>query len=66
VADFAERGLSGPDRLGRGTLRFRYDGAAPTTVAHLDDNGVNEVLNVLVHGGLVRPVARMRPLAVLH
>lgn len=66
VSDFAERGLSGPDRLGRGTLRFRYDGAAPTTVAHLDDNGVNEVLNVLVHGGLVRPVARMRPLAVLH
>jgi hypothetical protein len=66
VADFADRGLSGPDRLGRGTLRFRYDGAAPTTVDHLDDNGVNEVLNVLVHGGLVRPVARMRPLAVLH
>jgi RNA-splicing ligase RtcB len=66
VADFADRGLSGPDRLGRGALRFRYDGAAPTTVDHLDDNGVNEVLNVLVHGGLVRPVARMRPLAVLH
>lgn len=66
VADFAERGLSGPDPLGRGTLRFRYDDAAPASVAHLDDNGVNEVLNVLVDGGLVRPVARMRPLAVLH
>lgn len=66
VSDFAERGLSGPDRLGRATLRFRYDDCAPASVAQLDDNGVNEVLGVLVAGGLVRPVARMRPLAVLH
>jgi tRNA-splicing ligase RtcB len=66
VADFADRGLSGPDPLGRATLRFRYDDAAPASVAHLDDNGVNEALGVLVAGGLVRPIARMRPLAVLH
>jgi RNA-splicing ligase RtcB len=66
VSNFAERGISGPDPLGRGTLRFRYDDSAPTSAPHLDDNGVNEALGVLVSGGLVRPVARMRPLAVLH
>ena len=33
---------------------------------HYDDNGVNAALDVLVRNGLVRPVARMRPLAVLH
>ncbi len=66
VADFAARGLSGPDPLGRVTLRFRYDGAAPQQHRHLDDNGINEVLGILASGGLVRPVARMRPLGVLH
>ena len=35
-------------------------------VDHLDDNGVNAALDVLVRNGLVKPVARMRPLAVLH
>ena len=66
VSDFAERGISGADPRGRSTLRFRYGGSAPADAAHFDDNGVNEVLGVLVRGGLVRPVARMRPFAVLH
>jgi tRNA-splicing ligase RtcB len=66
VSDFADRGISGADPQGRSTLRFRYDGKAPADAAQLDDNGVNEVLSVLVRGGLVRPVARMRPFAVLH
>jgi RNA-splicing ligase RtcB len=66
VADFADRGLSQPDPHSRSTLRFRYDGSAPAQAAHLDDRGVNEALGVLVGGGLVRPVARMRPFAVLH
>jgi tRNA-splicing ligase RtcB (3'-phosphate/5'-hydroxy nucleic acid ligase) len=66
VSDFADRGISGADPKGRSTLRFRYDGKAPADAAQLDDNGVNEVLSVLVRGGLVRPVARMRPFAVLH
>ena len=48
------------------TLRFRYNDAAPASATHFDDKGVNEVLRVLVRGGLVRPVARMRPFAVLH
>lgn len=66
VSDFAERGISAADPRGRSTLRFRYDGQAPSDAAQLDDKGVNEVLGVLVRGGLVRPVARMRPIAVLH
>ncbi|HEX9554287.1 MAG TPA: RtcB family protein [Streptosporangiaceae bacterium] len=66
VSDFARRGVSRADPRCRSTLRFRYDGAAPTDAEQLDDAGVNEVLGVLVRGGLVRPVARMRPIAVLH
>ncbi len=66
VSDFAARGISKTDPQQRGTLRFRYNDAAPEDAPHFDDNGVNEVLGVLTHGGLARPVARMRPFAVLH
>ncbi len=66
VGDFARRGISQQDPRQRSTLRFRYDDAAPAHAAHLDDKGIDEVLGVLVRGGLVRPVARMRPFAVLH
>lgn len=65
IDDFAARGLSGEDSQGRRTLRFRYDGAAPAEVPHLDDRGVDEALSVLTGHGLVRPVARLRPFAVL-
>lgn len=66
ISDFADRGISMSDPLNRRTLRFRYDDAAPAEAAHLDDKGVDEVLGVLVRDGLVRPVARMRPFAVLN
>jgi tRNA-splicing ligase RtcB len=66
VADFAEKGLSGPHREGHHTLRFRYRDEAPVQVAHYDDNGVNAALGVLADHGLVRPVARLRPFAVLN
>lgn len=66
VSDFAARGLSAADPQQRSTLRFRYDDKAPHDAPHYDDNGVNEVLSVLTGNGLVRPVARMRPFAVLH
>ena len=66
VSDLVRRGLSAEDPQGRHTRRYRYDDAAPTVAAHYDDNGVNAALDVLVRNGLVRPVARMRPLAVLH
>ncbi|GAA2593072.1 RtcB family protein [Dactylosporangium fulvum] len=66
VADFAEKGLSAEHPDGHETLRFGYDGAAAVRVRHFDDNGVNAALGVLVDHGLVRPVARLRPLAVLN
>ncbi|HEY3531219.1 MAG TPA: RtcB family protein [Nocardioides sp.] len=66
VSDLVRRGLSADDPRGRHTRRFRYDDAAPEIATHYDDNGVNAALDVLVRHGLVRPVARMRPLAVLH
>jgi RNA-splicing ligase RtcB len=66
VSDLVHRGLSGTDPEHRHTRRYRYDDAAPTIAPHYDDNGVNAALDVLVRNGLVRPVARMRPLAVLH
>ena len=66
VSDYRRRGLSGDDPLGRFTRRYRYSDAAPTEVSHFDDHGVNAALDILVRHGLVKPVARMRPLAVLH
>ncbi len=66
VSDHVRRGLSDVDPQGRSTRRYRYTDQAPTDAAHFDDNGVNAALDVLVRNGLVSPVARMRPLAVLH
>ena len=66
IDQFERSGLSHTDRLGRRTLRFRYSDAAPTEAAHLDDNGVNAAMAVLTAHRIVRPVARMRPFAVLH
>jgi tRNA-splicing ligase RtcB len=66
VSDFAKKGISQLDSQQRSTLRFRYDDAAPADAPHFDDKGVDEVLGVLTRGGLARPVARMRPFAVLH
>ncbi|MDX6251955.1 MAG: hypothetical protein QOF10_5315 [Kribbellaceae bacterium] len=66
VSDLVTRGLSDNDPLGRKTRRFRYDDGAPTEAFHFDDRGVNAALDVLVRNGLVKPVARMRPIAVLH
>jgi RNA-splicing ligase RtcB len=66
VKQFVQRGLSQPDPSGRVTLRFDYASAAPTSVPQLDDRGVDEVIGVLMDNGIVRPVARLRPLAVLN
>ncbi|MDA8321615.1 MAG: RtcB family protein [Actinomycetota bacterium] len=65
IKAFERSGRSGTDPLGRHTARYGYDGAAPAEIPHLDDNGVNEGLSILTGHGLVRPVARMRPFAVL-
>jgi len=66
IDSFCDRGLSGLHPAGHLTRRFRYSDQAPVEVAHLDDNGVDAALSVLVRHGLVRPVARMRPFAVLN
>jgi len=62
---FERAGRSGPGPLGRATTRHRYDGTAPADVPHLDDRGVDAALSILTSHDLVRPVARMRPFAVL-
>jgi RNA-splicing ligase RtcB len=66
VKRFAQQGLSQTDRGGRTTLRFDYSRATPTAVPQLDDRGVDDVLEVLSTNGVVRPVARLRPFAVLN
>lgn len=65
IADFARRGLSGLDPKRRVTVRYRYGGGDIEAVPQLDDRGVDEALAILVHHGLVRPIARLRPFAVL-
>ena len=47
-------------------LRFRYPTPEPTFVPHLDSRGVDEGLRILTDHDLVRPVARLRPFAVLN
>jgi tRNA-splicing ligase RtcB len=66
ISDFERRGLSTADPAGHTTLRFGYQDQASTLVPHLDDNGVNEGLRILASNHLVRPVARLRPFAVLN
>lgn len=66
VQQLADRGVSQSDPAKRSTLRYRYAGAEPEQVAHYDDRGVDAAVDVLVSHDLVRPIARLRPMAVLH
>jgi tRNA-splicing ligase RtcB len=66
IKDFVERRLSDKDPHRRVTLRFNYGGKAPVEVEQLDDRGVDETLNTLANHDIVRPVARLRPFAVLN
>ena len=63
---FAGQALSGLDPEGRRTLRFRYSGNGPVEVRQLDDRGVDDTLDTLARHDVVRPVARLRPFAVLN
>jgi tRNA-splicing ligase RtcB (3'-phosphate/5'-hydroxy nucleic acid ligase) len=65
IDDLVARGLSGPDPGGRSTLRYSYSDAAPVPAPHLDDQGVDEALGILTSHAIVKPVARLRPFAVL-
>jgi tRNA-splicing ligase RtcB (3'-phosphate/5'-hydroxy nucleic acid ligase) len=66
IEQFAHRGVSGRSEQCNTTLRFRYSEHEPTVVPHLDDRGIDEAVGILARNNLVRPVARLRPLAVLH
>jgi len=66
IDDFAARGISTRDPERRTTLRYNYQGSAPQVVPQLDDRGVDEALGILRAHGIARPVARMRPIAVLN
>lgn len=66
ISQFAASGRSGPDPRHRTTLRFRYGQHEPAEAPQLDDRGVDEALAILTRNGLVRPVARLHPVAVLH
>ncbi len=65
ISQFESSGRSGPDARHRSTLRFRYRQDEPTSVPQLDDRGVDEALAILTRNRLVRPVARLHPVAVL-
>jgi RNA-splicing ligase RtcB len=65
ISALVRRGVSGPDPAGCATLRFGYRSPEPVLVPHLDDAGVDEGLRILVASDVVRPVARLRPFAVL-
>ncbi len=66
IGSFIERGLSGPDPRKRVTWRFDYSGNRPVDVPQFDDRGIDDTLAVLVAHDIVRPVARLRPFAVLN
>ncbi|MEO8106999.1 MAG: RtcB family protein [Actinomycetes bacterium] len=66
IQQFVDSGKSGPDPLGRATRRYRYNDAEPTVDLHHDDIGIDHATSILSGYGLVRPVARLRPMAVLH
>jgi RNA-splicing ligase RtcB len=66
VKRFVRQGFSQHDPRGRVTLRFGYSRSTPTEVPQLDDRGVDDVLRILMSHGIVRPVARLRPFAVLN
>ena len=66
IKQFAATGISQADPLGRTTLRFDYKSREGVKVVHLDDRGVDEAVGVLAGHEILRPVARMRPFAVLN
>jgi tRNA-splicing ligase RtcB len=66
VGQFAQSGQSGNDPRGQTTLRFSYSQDEPIAIPQLDDRGVDATLQILRDEDVLRPVARLRPLAVLN
>jgi RNA-splicing ligase RtcB len=66
IDQFEKDGRSTLHVGGHATRRYRYSDGDPVSTPHLDDHGVNAAMSVLTRHRIVRPVARMRPFAVLH
>ncbi len=66
VKQFEAAGISQRDPRGRVTLRYDYSGSAPVEVEQLDDRGIDDTLQTLRTADVLRPVARLRPFAVLN
>ena len=66
IDSFVARGLSHEDPEGHTTLRYSYTQPEPKVVKHLDNRGVDEGIAILADNNLVKPVARLRPFAVLN
>jgi RNA-splicing ligase RtcB len=66
IDDFVNRGMSGYDPEGHTTLKFRYSTDEPEVVQHFDNVAVDEGIRIMADHDIVRPVARLRPFAVLN
>jgi tRNA-splicing ligase RtcB len=66
ISEMVNRAMCGLDPEQHSTLRFRYSHPEPAEVPHLDDRGIDEAVGILHRNGIVRPVARLRPFAVLN
>jgi RNA-splicing ligase RtcB len=66
IKHFVQQGLSSSDPEGRTTLRYDYKGRGPFEIPQLDDRGVDDTLGILMRNDILRPVARLRPFAVLN
>lgn len=66
IDGYARTGRSQPHPDHHTTRRYRYGRSEAELVPHLDDSGVDAALAILTGHRIVRPVARMRPLAVLN
>jgi len=50
---------------GKVTKLYRYDSSNATDIPHLSDEGINEVVDITSSNNIAKPVARLRPIAVL-
>jgi len=66
VKQFEKAGISQRDSRGRVTLRYDYSGSSAVEVEQLDDRGIDDTLETLRAADVLRPVARLRPFAVLN
>ncbi|HET9482073.1 MAG TPA: RtcB family protein [Candidatus Polarisedimenticolia bacterium] len=64
VERFEQEGLLA-SVAGRSTRKYTYAQPGPDLLPHLSDDAIEEVMSVASAGGIARPAARLRPVAVL-